>query len=100
MAEVSEKFKITLRIGTMSFPVTIARETEEVYRMAEKLINERLNHYSSRFPSQTKENYMAMTMIELALSVKSNEVRNDTKPYEESIKKWLHEIDKVLSTKK
>ena len=48
----SEFLRITIRLGKMLFPITVKRREEEIYRAAEKLINERLNFYAGKYQHQ------------------------------------------------
>lgn len=100
MEEVSEKFIIHLRIGRSVFPVTIERHKEEIYRAAEKLINERIDFYNKRYSNQNADVYMRMAMLDLAVSVKTNETRNDTKPYQKSMETLLQEVEETLKIKR
>lgn len=89
----SEYLKITIRLGKMLFPITIKRREEEVYRAAEKLINERLNFYAGKYQHQGDETYMAMAMLDIAVSLKKDEQRKDTTPVMEKITALLQEIE-------
>ena len=55
MAEASEFFLIQLRIDNQTYPVNIRRDQEEIYREAERQINDKLNLYKDRFPNLAKE---------------------------------------------
>lgn len=95
--EVSEYFTINLRLGRRKpFSITIKRTEEGVYRAAEKLINERFSHYASRYPNQDDETYLCMTALDIALSLKTNESRNDTQPFVESMERMLKTIEEAL----
>lgn len=94
----SEYLKITIRLGKMLFPITIKRREEEVYRAAEKLINERLNFYAGKYQHQGDETYMAMAMLDIAVSLKKDEQRKDTTPVMEKITALLQEIENSALT--
>lgn len=96
--EVSEDFTITLRLGKQSFSITIRRTDEEVYRAAEKLINQKINSYASQYPDQGNETYLCMAALSIALSLKQNELRNDTQPFVDSMKRMLHTLEDTLET--
>ena len=51
MNEVSEKFVIQLRIDNQTYPIKIRRDEEEIYRAAERKINDKLILYKEHFPN-------------------------------------------------
>lgn len=89
----SEFLRITIRLGKMLFPITVKRREEEIYRAAEKLINERLNFYAGKYQHQGDETYMAMAMLDIAVVLKKDEQRKDTAPLMEKITTLLKEIE-------
>ena len=89
----SEFLRITFRLGKMLFPITVKRREEEIYRAAEKLINERLNFYAGKYQHQGDETYMAMAMLDIAVALKKDEQRKDTAPLMEKITTLLKEIE-------
>ncbi|MDM8145953.1 cell division protein ZapA [Bacteroides eggerthii] len=89
----SEFLRITIRLGKMLFPITVKRREEEIYRAAEKLINERLNFYAGKYQHQGDETYMAMAMLDIAVALKKDEQRKDTAPLMEKITTLLKEIE-------
>lgn len=99
MKEVSETFTITLRLGSLIFPITVKRNEEIIYRDAEKLINQRFNYYAGQYPNQGNETYLTMAALDIAVSLKRNEYRNDTAPYVECMKNMLAEIEDTLGGK-
>lgn len=97
--EVSEDFTINLRLGQCPMSITIKRKDEEAYRAAERLINQRFNLYASQYSNLGTETYMCMAALDIALSVKKNELRNDTRPFEESMKRMLKTLEDTLAAK-
>ena len=89
----SEFLRITIRLGKMLFPITVKRREEEIYRAAQKLINERLNFYAGKYQHQGDETYMAMAMLDIAVALKKDEQRKDTAPLMEKITTLLKEIE-------
>jgi cell division protein ZapA len=100
MAEPSKVFNINLRIGKSIFPVTALREDEEMYRDAEKLINERLNHYASIWPDLGTERHLMMALLDLAVKQIKLEYRNDTEPYKKLMTDLQKEIEQTLNPDK
>lgn len=98
MTEVSEYFTINLRLGKQIFPITVKRTEEEIYRAAERLINERFNHYATRYPDQGNETYLCMASLDIAVSLKRNEFRNDTQPFVESMERMLNSLNETLTS--
>ncbi len=76
------KQEITLKIAGMSFSLTINREKEEVYRLAEREVNAYLAQIkSSRIKDWKAENYLAVTALHFAIEQvnlrRQREVDND-----------------------
>lgn len=99
MNNAGEKFIIQLRIGNQTYPITVLRETEEIYRKATQRINDKLNLYKSHFPNQSEEKYMSMAMLDIAVKWIQNEMRNDTAPLMNSMAQLTQEIEEVLPGK-
>ncbi len=97
--EASEDFTINLRLGRRTLSITIRREEEEAYRAAEKLVNQRYNGYASRYPDEDDGTYLCMAAFSIALSLKKNESRNDTRPLADGMKRMLDTLDEALGTK-
>ena len=51
------------------YPITVTRDTEEVYRKAAKMIQQKLDRYSSSFYAEDKQDYHAMVMLDLAVTL-------------------------------
>ena len=88
-----ENLKITIRLGKMLFPITVKRREEEIYRAAEKLINERLNFYAGKYQHQGDETYMAMAILDIAVALKKDEQKKDASPLMEKVTTLLQEIE-------
>lgn len=95
--EVSEYLTISLRIGNYKLPtITIKRNDELFYRKAERIINERLGFYATRYPDIDDSTHLCMAALDIALALKREEERNDTAPLVESMKNMLKRLDKEL----
>lgn len=97
--EVGEDFTIHLRLGRQEMSITIRRKDEELYRAAEKLVNRRYNSYANQYPDQGNETYLCMAAFSIALSLKENEFRNDTRPFVDGMRRMLDNIEETLGTK-
>ncbi|MGN1214531.1 MAG: cell division protein ZapA [Bacteroidaceae bacterium] len=73
----SDKFTIQLNIANKLYPITVDRESEEVYRKAAKLIQQKLDRYTSSFYAEDKQDYNAMVMLDLAVSLVSEQNIDD-----------------------
>lgn len=92
----SDDLNITLRLGRQTMSININRKDEEAYRAAEKLINQRYNTYATLYPDQGNEIYLCMAALDIALNYKQTQMRNDTRPYTESIQQMLSTLDDAL----
>jgi cell division protein ZapA len=97
--EASEYFSITLRLGQHPLSITVKRTEEEAYRAAERLINQRYNQYATQYPNLGNETYLCMSALNIALSMKKNEFRNDTQPFVESMERMLDTLNEALDKK-
>ncbi len=93
---MSDQLNITLKIGSRLFPMAVNRDDEYSYREAEKLINERLRFYANRYPTQSNETYLMMTLLDIALSLKQNELKNDSTPFVTALEGILHDLEANL----
>lgn len=91
-----DKFVIQLWIGNQRYPITVSRDKEEVFRKAEKLVNEKLNRYRTTYPNQGNEIYMSVVLLDLAVSLLQSEERRDTEPYNTALSQLTKEIEEVL----
>jgi len=96
MEGLSEKFVIQLLIGRQHYPITVRREAEETFRNAAKLINNVLAKYESLYPNQGHEKYMAMTVLEIAVSLLQLREEKDTEPYNKALEQLTRELETVL----
>lgn len=69
----SEKFKIQLNIANKMYPITVDRSNEEIYRKAAKLIQQKIDRYTASFYAEDKQDYYAMVMLDLAVSLTSEQ---------------------------
>ena len=96
---VSEKLAIKLEIGRQQISVNIPRNMEEAYRRAGKLINQRLNIYSTMYPQKDQEQLLCMALIDIALSLHLSENKHDAEPYKELMARLTSEIEEELGEK-
>lgn len=72
-----EKFTIQLTIANKKYPITVNPQNEEVYRKAAKLIQQKMDRYTSSFYAEDKQDYYAMVMLDLAVSLVSEQNIDD-----------------------
>lgn len=92
----NDKLNISLRVDSALYHITIRREDERAYRMAEKLVNDRLNYYATKFPGQNQDDYLRRMALDVALAFCRNQDRNETKPFIDSIKALTKDIEEKL----
>lgn len=96
----SDTLSITIHFGTMSIPLCIPREQEYAYRQAEKLIKERYGFYTSKYPGQTENIYLVMTMVDMAVQAKQKELALDIAPVAERLQPLIDELESALGSDK
>ena len=87
---MAETISIQLAIGAKSYPLEVERSKEKIYRDAGKLINSKLLSYTSMFPNQQTDDYMAMAMIDIASKLVGEH------DIDEQVEGMIHTIDQVL----
>ena len=95
---MGDTLSITIRFGTMSIPLNIPREQEYAYRQAEKLIKEKYGFYTSKYPGQSENIYLIMTMVDMAVQAKQNELALDVTPVAERLAPLIGELESELSS--
>lgn len=86
----SDKFTIQLNIANKIYPITVNRENEALYRRAAKLIQQKIDRYSSSFYAEDKQDYHAMVMLDLAVTLVSEQDVDD------KLQLLVDKIDKLL----
>ena len=89
---MNDKIKINLQMAGFTFPLTIAREDEEMVRSAAKQVESRLNDYAQHFPQLQKAQLITMAAYQFALESLQANKRNDTTPFVEKVET----LNKVL----
>lgn len=97
MAGLNDKLGIKLEIGNETIGVNVPRDKEQAYRVAGKLINQKINTYKALYPQKEYQTILAMTLIDIALAYELNEDKNSTAPYLQSIEKLTKEIEETLN---
>ena len=88
-------FTINILINGVRMPLVIPREDEELYRDAEKLLNNYLNKYQERFNQRSMEEILTLVAYQLAVIITKQDRNMDVAPL--AIK--IQEINKELTEK-
>ncbi|RHJ92469.1 cell division protein ZapA [Parabacteroides bouchesdurhonensis] len=92
---MNDPLGIHLNIAGKSYPLTIERRDEEIYRKAELRVREVVALYQSRFGRDMKD-LLAMAAVHLALQNLQLKDKNDTSPFTEKIQQLTDELEEYL----
>ncbi len=92
-----DNFLINVLIGGLRLPLRIARQDEELYRRAEKLLVKYLNDYQQKFRQRPTEEILILVAYQLAVIVCKQEFADDVVPLAEKIKTLDNELETLLS---
>ncbi len=95
---MDDKLSITLNIAERVYPLKVARDEEEKFRKAAKLINEKLAVYRRHFTSKDAQDLLAMVSLHLATrniessqNVSTDAILRDMKELTNDIESFLVE---------
>lgn len=92
-----EKIHIRLHLYDTDLTVNAPVDEEEYYRSAAKLITDTVNTYFGHFKGvKSDKDILYMVMLDIALQLKKDEKRIDTKPFCDILGKLTNEIEEVL----
>lgn len=89
-----DELSISLPIAGRSYRLSIAREHEELFRNAAKLIDKRILDYSNSYAYKDKQDLLAMAALEYATGYLQNDSILVAK--EESLRERLEAVDAAL----
>ncbi len=92
----NEKMKIRLNIADGTYPMTINRKEEELYRKAATMINEKVNMYRERILGGKREDYIVMVAYEFAFELANKRWKNDALSYQKKLEELTQELEKRL----
>ncbi len=92
---MGDKFRITLTISGKSFPLNIERDREEVYRRAEREINNCIAQYKGTYRTQPEE-ALAMAALQLAVDNVEREMAESRDRTGEQLTEIERSIDEYL----
>ncbi len=93
----SKRFNINVKIAEQKILISIPRSREELYRKAERLINEKIGYFQTNYPDHNVEKNMALTLIDAYTRILQLEDRNDTAPYRHAMEVLTAEIESVVN---
>lgn len=92
-----DKLRINLDISSCLLPtLEIKREDEYYYRLAAKEIPKILAKYQEKYKTLSEKEHYHMAMLHFAANMFYQMEKNDTRPYEEEIKKAIKQIEDVM----
>lgn len=88
---------IKLKFGTWTLPMSVKPEDEYAYRQAEKLIRDRYAFYTGSYRNQSSEMYLVMTLLDIAVRCKRQELQADISPIMDRLTPLLDELESVVA---
>jgi len=92
----SDKLQIRLLIGKQTYPITVRRDKEEVFRKAAQHINELWAKYEQTSPGQGADLYKTMVLLQNTVRLLEVEQANDTQPFVNTLTELTKEIEETL----
>ena len=89
------QFSISITVADRPYKLTIDKESEEIFRRAAKLLDDRIKTYSSSYAYKDKQDLIAMVALEHTINYLQNE--RTVREKETILANKLTEIDTALS---
>lgn len=89
-------FTINILINGVRMPLVIPREDEELYRDAEKLLNNYLNRFQERYNQRSMEEILTITSYQLAVLATKQNKNQDVAPLAEKVEEINKELAELL----
>ncbi|MBR1889015.1 MAG: cell division protein ZapA [Alloprevotella sp.] len=96
MDNSKEKLPIHIMIGRENYAFTVERTEEATFRNAARIINERLANYEQKYPGQSYEKYLSITLLDFAIFNLRLEANKDVEPVIESVKQLTAQIQDYI----
>ncbi|MGC3977083.1 MAG: cell division protein ZapA [Paludibacteraceae bacterium] len=90
-------FTINILINGVRMPLNIPRKEEELYRDAEKLLNNYLNKFQGRYQQKSMEEILTIAAFQLATIIIQQEKNQDVSPLATKIQEINKEIAELLA---
>jgi cell division protein ZapA (FtsZ GTPase activity inhibitor) len=88
---------INVQIGGFRIPLRVPRSDEEIYRRAQKMVNDNIDSYQKRFTRHSYEEILIMVAFHLSATISRHQLSGDLSPVEEALKALEAEIDNALN---
>lgn len=92
----TELFTINILINGVRMPLNIPREDEELYRDAEKLLNNYLNKFQERYNQKSMEEILTLVAYQLAVIIIKQNKNQDIAPLAIKIQELNKELQEFL----
>ncbi len=96
MSNQGNKLSITLKLGRWVMPINVAPEEEYTYRQAEKLMKDRYAFYSNGYRGQGEDMHLVMTLFDLAMTCKRQEMNLSVQPILDRLSPLLDDVESAL----
>lgn len=93
----NKRIKINIRIDGKSYPLTIAADDEEKYRLAAKNVNEIVTKFRQQFGDQDTKDILAMTAFQFSLKNVEKNQRDDKTLFIDGLKNLNDDIADFVS---
>ena len=91
-----QRYDITVKIANQRYAIKNPRAKEELYRKAERLINEKVGYFHTAYPEHSVEKNMSLALIDVYTQLLLLEKKNDTEPYRQAMNQLTGEIETAL----
>jgi cell division protein ZapA len=92
-----DKLKINVQIGGLKLPLQIARNDEEMYRKAEKMVVRYMDKYHKQYNNRPTEEILILVAYQIAVLLSKQELSEDIIPLAEKIQLLDQELEALLS---
>lgn len=89
---------IHVQIGGFRMPLRVPRSDEEIYRKAQRMVEEYTETYQKRYNQRSYEEVLILVAYQLATTIARQQLSGDIGPIEARLKELEAEIDKALRT--
>lgn len=91
---------IKINISGFEIPMRIDAKDEEVYRLAGKILNEKIRSYNVKFPNQNFTFIVIMAAYDLAVTNAKHQYQTDLEPLMSKMAELTGKIDNALTDAK
>ena len=95
MIEKTETVTIQVSVAERLYPLKVTKSDEEKVRLAENLVNEKIKTYQNMFQGKDKQDYMAMSLLNLA--VEYTTLQSETQHNHRLTEEKLNQLEELLS---